>query len=435
MTEVPPKISPTRIKIATNTASQMIGRLITGSSTFIISLLIARMYGASGYGDFTKITTFVAVFYLFADFGLNAVYLRDKKNNLDNDIDWQTLFTLRIILSLMFMFLTCIILIFIPTGISSGYTNSVKIGIILFAPSILFQSIIVSINAIFQEKLRYDLATLAAGIGSVVSLALVWFVTLIYVPNIAVSASLISLVIGLFATTIIGSLIIKKYVKFGLAFDSKKLYKLLFTSVPLGATLILNVIYFRADSFILTFTRSTPEVGIYGLAYKIFEYPLAIPTFFMNAIYPLLLNRLSLNQQLISKNVMALIKNAGWLLLLSSICVCVLFWYMAPLVVYIKPEFSLSITPLRILTVGLPFFFLSSLTMWILVSLKKQTALMLIYGISMALNVLANLWLTPKYGYIAASIITVVSEALILSISLVYIHQIVNQHSKILTNN
>ena len=35
--------------------------------------------------------------------------------------------------------------------------------------------------------------------------------------------------------------------------------------------LFFNVVYFHIDSIILTFFRSTSEVGIYGFAYKVFD--------------------------------------------------------------------------------------------------------------------------------------------------------------------
>ena len=58
-----------------------------------------------------------------------------------------------------------------------------------------------------------------------------------------------------------------------------RLRSLFIASFPLGLTLLFNVVYFHIDSIILTFTRTSAEVGIYGLAYKIFELPLVLPTF------------------------------------------------------------------------------------------------------------------------------------------------------------
>jgi O-antigen/teichoic acid export membrane protein len=424
MTETPVKYSPTRIKIAANTVSQLTAKLLTSGSTFIITFLIARMYGIEGYGDFTKITTFVSVFYLLADFGLNAVYLRDKSDDDVQNQSWSRLLTLRILIALLLMFIVCIILVFLPTGISGGYTEFVKIGIILFAPSILFQALITSANAIFQENLRYDLATLAGAAGSAITLILIWIITLVYLPKVAVNASILAILAGLAVTAITGLIFVsKRFTRISLNFNFRRISSLLFASVPLGATLILNVIYFRADSFIMTLTRPTGDVGIYGLAYKIFEFPLAVPAFFMNSVYPLLLARLKSGHpgKIDTSNAQPLIRKAAILLGASSIIFGSLAWFGAPLVTVIKPEFLPSIAPLRILSLGFPFFFLTGLTMWLLIGLKKQFALIFIYGISMSLNIIANYLLIPRYGYIAASWITVGSEGLILILSLLFL--------------
>ncbi|KKU85598.1 MAG: Polysaccharide biosynthesis protein [Candidatus Gottesmanbacteria bacterium GW2011_GWA2_47_9] len=87
----------------------------------------------------------------------------------------------------------------------------------------------------------------------------------------------------------------------------------------------------------------------------------------------------------------------------------------------IKSDFSASIPALRVLSLGLPFFFLTSLTMWTLIALKKQWALAGIYGLSMVINIALNLWLIPVYGYMAAAWITVLSEGVVLLLSGIFL--------------
>jgi len=372
------------------------------------------MYGASGYGDFTKITTFVAVFYLFSDFGINAIYLRliSRNGGGDKTAEWQVLLTTRILISLFYIFICAAILAFLPTGANRGYTALVKIGILLYAPSILVQALITTANAVFQEHLRYDLAAISAAAGSLVSVILIWFITLLYLPQIAVIASVVAILAGGTVTTVTALAATRKYVRLNLVWDMTRMRQLISSSIPVGITLIFNVIYFRADSFILAFTRSTEELGIYGLAYKIFEFPLVLPVFFVNAVYPILLSRMSDGIQTVE--FIKLIRKSAALLTIGSVLVTAAVWVLAPLLSLIRPEFASSVTPLRILGLGMPFFFLSNLTMWIMIALKKQGALVAIYGLSMIFNIVANIFLIPVYGYIAAAWITVVSEGFIL---------------------
>jgi len=153
------------------------------------------------------------------------------------------------------------------------------------------------------------------------------------------------------------------------------------------------------------------EVGTYGLAYKFFEMALVIPTFFMNAALPALILAKKTSD---TKKLQTQIKTSGITLFLLSIVVSVGGWIAAPLFSLIKPEFVSSIPPFKLLLIGLPIFYLSSLTMWVLVVEKKQTQMLIIYALSMVLNIIANAIFIPHYGYMAAAWVTILSEVFVL---------------------
>ncbi|MEK7587245.1 MAG: oligosaccharide flippase family protein, partial [Patescibacteria group bacterium] len=263
-----------------NTLSQILGKVVGSGAMLLVSIFIAREFGAQGYGDFTKITTFVAFFYLFVDFGLNAIYL--KRNS-----DWATLLGMRILGGVLLMFLAIALLSFLPQGETQGYTGLVRLGIILFSPTILLQGLIVSANAIFQKHLRYDFATLALTVGNIVTVVLVWAAVYGLSSRVGVIGVTTSLLLGLCVTGIVSFLFVRRIEhSVHISFDWKTAKILFMAALPLGITLLFNQVYFRIDSFVLALTRSTAEVGLYGLAYKVFELPLVIPTFFMNSVYP-----------------------------------------------------------------------------------------------------------------------------------------------------
>lgn len=398
-------MSSIRWKVLWNTSAQIIGRLVGAGTTFVVSLVIARAFGAEGYGDFAKVTTFVALFYLLADFGMNAVYL--QKDNAS----WGELLGVRLAGSALLMFLALSILVFLPQGMGQGYTAGVRLGIIVFLPTILFQAVITTTNAAFQKRLRYTHATVAIIAGSVVTIGAVWILA-----HIGVLGALVGIGAGSLVTAAAALLLVRNHGETMRLAVTKTSLKSYFTrSLPLGLTLLFNLIYFRADHFILTLTRSTAEVGIYGLAYKVFEFPLAIPTFFMNSVYPIMLTR--------QEEMKNLLKKSCIVLSLTSVILSLAAWFGAPLLSMIRPEFAESVAPLRVLSLGLPFFFLTALTMWTLIALKKHVVLAMIYGASMALNVFLNAWLVPMYGYMAAAWVTVVSEGLVFISSVVVVRR------------
>jgi len=397
-------MSSTKWKVAWNTASQLFGKVIGSGTMLLVSIMIARSFGAAGYGDFTKITTFVAFFYLFVDFGINAVFLKRQS-------DWATLLGMRIIGGVLLMFLAIALLSFLPQGETQGYTGLVRLGIILFSPTILIQGLVVSANAIFQKHLRYDLATLALTIGNIIIVVLVAGAVYGLSSRVGVIGVTTSLLLGLSITAIVSLFLVRQIEgPIRMSFDKMTAKALFMASLPLGLTLLFNQVYFRIDSFVLALTRSTSEVGFYGLAYKMFELPIVIPTFFLNSVYPLLLVEQT-------PNFKKILRKSFFVLLIISLLLLVVFWFAAPLLIYIRPEFAESIPLLRVLTLGLPFFFLSSLVMWALIALGKQIVLALIYGSLMAITIALDVLVIPTFGAIGAAWITVGSEALVLIIS------------------
>lgn len=422
-------MSSTKWKVLWNTGSQLMGKAVGSGAILLVSILIAREFGAAGYGDFTKITTFVAFFYLLVDFGINAVFLRKahESNKLEanatNNSLWGTLVGMRVVGGVILMFTAIAVLSFLPHGEIQGYTGLVRLGIILFSPTILIQGLIVSSNAIFQKHLRYDLASLAITAGNIVTVALVLLAIYSLSSRVGVLGVTTSLLLGLGVTGFVSIFFVRRIEQFAhISFDRKTATMLFMTALPLGITLLFNQVYFRIDSFVLALTRSTSEVGLYGLAYKVFELPLVLPTFFMNAVYPLLLAKQT------TKDVghrtyetKTLLKKSFIVLSLTSVVFSLALWFAAPLLAVIRPEFAESIPLLRVLSLGLPFFFLSSLMMWSLIALGKQMTLAVIYGSLMITTVLLDILIIPTHGAIGAAWITVGSEALVLSISAGYL--------------
>ncbi len=130
----PQKTPSIRWVVGKNTTSQIIGKGIGAGITLIITVLIANRFGAAGYGDFTKITTYIAFFYLVADFGLNAVFLHDIEDSSPQEghFLWHALVATRLFLSALLVLASLLIIAVIPKGTSQGYTDFVKLGILLF---------------------------------------------------------------------------------------------------------------------------------------------------------------------------------------------------------------------------------------------------------------------------------------------------------------
>jgi O-antigen/teichoic acid export membrane protein len=426
-----------RFKIAANTAVQLIGRGVSAVSSLIITILIARHFGVEAYGDFIKITTFVALFYLAADFGLNAITVKELgEESKESQQDFgepfgpeltaeglsrvagtlRTLFSTRILLGMLLTWLAIAATVFLPFSPETreGFSKLVKLGIIIFAPTIFFQSIIRSSNAFFQHKLRYDKSAIAVSIGSVLSLALVAGIVIFKLKSIILVVA--ALVAASATTALVAYILFQRLSRLTTVFvfniaDSLSLLK---KSLPLGLTLLLNIAFFRLDIFLLAIFRSTTEVGLYGLAYKFFELPLIFSTFFMNAIYPVMANyELRITNYEKYKNI---IKHSSVFLIISSLILTVVLWTLAPYITLIKSDFAGSVVLFRLLILWLPLFYLSSLFMWVEIAQERLWGLVRVYSAGLIANFALNILLIPKFGSTAAAYTTGATELFILAL-------------------
>lgn len=400
-------------KVFYNTASQIFGKAITASSTLIVTVIIGNALGEAGFGELTKIFVFVGYFYTLCDLGANSIYIKIATDSNTNSL-LKALLAARLSLSLFFALIAGAIALLVPYDpqLQTGFSPLVKAGIIIYSLTIVTQALYTTANAYFQRNLRYDLSTIAVILGALTTLLGVIVVSLSQGSLLNYTAIYI---FSGFVTAISAYLLIYKKEKLLIlpSFNFSQMQTIFKSSWPIGLGLILNVVYFRIDVFILANFRSAAEVGVYGLAYQFFESSLAIPIFFSNALYPLLLKIFKENPRRFNKQVVT------WLKLLTGIS----FVLMLALViisglipVIYRGRFLESTLILRTLAIGLPFFFTSALLWHTLIIFGRQKLLIIIYLVGAIFNLSTNLYFVPIYGYIASAFITSASEALILAL-------------------
>lgn len=406
-------------KIAFNTAFQLIGKVISMTITVLITVLVARYFGREAYGQFSLMQNWPALFFIIVDFGMNAIAVREISS------DWNlagkyfgTVLFIRIIFSVLLSLLLVPLILIFP------YTPYLKTGIILSLLLILTQGLYATGNIIFQTKMKYNLSTYAYLLGYFVILILTGLAVKFNLGVIAVSVSYVFGGIVTFAFMLF--YIKKNFSDIHYSVDLTVAKSLLINSLPLGLMFIFSQINFKSDSILLSVLHlpeqyklsNTDSVAVYSLPYKIFEVSLVIPTFFMNSMYPVFLEKLHRSKEELGKIFVKSIQALVVLALVGSIA----GFMLAPIVINLLggPEFALSVPVLRILLSGLIIYFCTQPISWLIVTLGHQKKLPYIYLISAIINVTLNYIFIQRYSFFASSIITHISELSIL-IMLVYV--------------
>jgi O-antigen/teichoic acid export membrane protein len=410
-------LSPGIKLIASNTFYQLLSKFITMSITFALTYLISKNYGAYGYGLFAIFQSFPALFYIISDFGLNAIgALEISKNEKKGSEILSNILVLRLILSL-FLMVICLILAFYL------YPNEeLRFGIALGSLIIVAQTLVATTNIVYQLKLRYDISALS----NVISYIFILLGALYFINN-QVSVVFLNFlyVIGTFLAFGLNFYFLKKFdIKIKLKYEGKYLSKLALLSWPLGLMFVFSQINFKADSILLSILpipnlglTNIETTGVYALPYKIFEVMLVLPTFLMNSTYPLLLKSMQNGFDKLKNNFKKTVFFMCGIGAASSLVLFVGVWFfLTPDLISLifDSEFVYSRDILLILFSGIFLFFLTQPLAWFLVIIEKQRYLPFIYGFSAILNVSLNLIFIPQYSFYASSVITLVTEGVIL---------------------
>lgn len=399
------------LSIASQTLYQFLSRLSTGIVTILLTPLLTAYLGLSQYGNYQMILGFVTLFWILTDFGLNAIVVKEMLNHEEKLQDYfSALLTLRLINGVLVLATAVLAMLFMP------YPLIVKYGILIASFTIFSQSLMGAGNALFQAKTRFENTFWATALGSL-------FLLISIIVVIKIKAGLLSLTLvyslAYFLMAIASLWLSRKWVKIAFDKTTTLLIPLLKRSLPFGIALLFSLASFKIDSILLAIMplshnlKNSDAVAIYSLPYRMFELALAIPTFLMNVLYPILIKKLQQGWGGFKASVAQIFLGMS---LVSFLGIAVT-WILAPFLINLLARtagFADSIIILKILILSYPLFFFSSLLMWILMIFEKQTDLIWVYGLAFVFNLVANLILIPRSFYWAASWITIATEGLIL---------------------
>jgi O-antigen/teichoic acid export membrane protein len=410
-------------KIAYNTIVSVGARLLVAALGLINIGFIARYLGQEGYGSYALILAFLFTFNILADLGLYSLMVREiSRPKADEKKITSNIFTIRIIALLIFLGLASAAIWLFP------YTSQIKLGVIIGAIGFLFLSTSQVLMGIFQKYLRVDKPGLADIIGRLVQLGLV--VLFIYL-DLGFFAILLAMVISCIAIFVVNWLFARKYVAIGLAFDFSLWKKLIKMALPIAASIILTLIYFKFDTIFLSLgfiNRSSlnpvADVGIYNIAYKILEGLIFFPAMFAGLIMPLLSKYAFSNQKEFKKIFQ---KTLDVLIIFIVPLIIGLLILSLPIVLLVGgKEFSGSAPLLQILSFAIGLIFLGNLFGRAIIALDKQKAGAWIYFGGMIFNVIANIIFIPKYSYYGAALTTVFTELLVTILMIWLIHKTIH---------
>lgn len=392
-------------KIAHNTAYQTIGKVLSTIIGLITVGLMTRYLGQEGYGQYGIVMAFLQFFAIFIDMGLYLIvvkYISEPEANTDYII--SNIFTLRLVTSILFLGVSPIIVLFFP------YPAIIKWGVALTSFSFLFVTLNQVFQGIFQKHFVTYKSAIAENFGRV---ALLVSVILVMYFKGGILAILSAVVIGSFINFLFTFIMAKKYTKIQLAFDWIFWKKVLKDTWPVAVSIMFNLVYFKADSIILSIVKPTADVGIYTATYKVLEVLTTFPAMFAGLLTPLLTYAyVSGDMEKFKKYLQ---QGFNFLVLVSVPMIVGTFFLGKDIMIVVSgSEFAIAGDVLRIIIFATAAIFIGNLFGNTVVVIHKQKAMIKAYAAVALIAVVGYLIFIPKFSYFGAASMTVFAEGCIM---------------------
>lgn len=393
-------ISGNKKRVFTNVMWALSGKLINMMSVLFVGILVARYLGPEQYGLMNFVISYVALFTIISNFGLDNIEIRElSKHNEQKDSIIGTC------LSLRFIFATLAIIILLVTLIFLGKDRFTTIMIITYSLTIYsgcFNVIRNYFTSIVKNEYVVKTEITRTFIGAVIKIVLLLLGMPLYAFVLA----------SIFDTFLVASgycISYRKFVgKMKLWYFKRDMVPfLLKESFPLVLSGAAVVIYQRIDQVMIGSMIDFESVGYFSTAGRFLEIVLFLPTILVQTVTPLLIRAKERSQLEFEHKSRQFVSIVTWFSIIVSFVVMLVAF---PLIKYTFGNAYLPAVPvLQILvwkTVGMALsssggqlIIMDGIQKWAFI--KNLLACFVCIGF--------NLLLIPKYGIVGSAYVTIIT--------------------------
>jgi O-antigen/teichoic acid export membrane protein len=401
--------------IAWNTLVQVGGKIATTTLGVIITIFLTRYLGPAGFGSFTFILVFVAMFGTVADWGLTLITVREasRNTNISHEVIGNVLVIRFLLAAAAAAIATGAIYLF-------PYDPAVKLLVVLASLSLISLSLKTSFQIIFNVKLRMENSALSDFSSNALTLLVVLVV--IYF-DLGLTGVVLAFLAGDFFAAFVAAFLGFRLLPLKLSLVHPETKFLLLESLPMGAILVVFTIYNRIDTVILSHFKGQEAVGYYGAAYRIYEVLTLGAAYFSNAVLPLISNLAKTDKAKLS----LVYRKSFVVLFFLGVGVAAVNFLLAPLGITLiaGQKFAASIPALQILSLAVVVSYFNHLNGYTLIALGRQWYSFIIAILALVLNITLNVIFIPRFSFYGAAFITFLTEGFIVLCTLVILQRLI----------
>lgn len=401
----------TRQIIAKNTILQIGLNFFNLLAGFYSISLIAKYLGKTSFGKYGFVYSFYLFFLTFLDFGISTIAIKEvSKERKNADVFLTNLITFKFILSVIMVFAAIAIANIFP------FPQDLKLALSFYSPVLIFIAL-GSIQIIFAADLRYEYIAVASFFWRVSSLL---FVVLSIRFNLGLAAIIVSFLLAEIVKSLILYLYSRKFIKVQFPVINIRLWlKIIKPAIPIGITSVLITIMRNMDVMLLTKIRGFAEVGLYTASSRLCDVGLTLPLALIGSVFPLMAKtyKEDLNAlRNIHQKTFDILSVCGVLFV-----VLVLALADKMIILLFGTDYMPSVASLKILIFSTFFVYLAIGSGTVLVVADRQILNMCFYLLGVLLNIILNLILIPRFGFVGAAISNVITMLLVISLTFYFV--------------
>lgn len=388
-------------RIISNVFWALVGKLAGLVSALLVGVFVARYLGPTQYGVMNYAISFVTLFLVIATFGFENIEIREEaKANEQKDTILGTVFTLRLLLSLITIILISIVAYINESDLYTfGIIMVYAITVMLTPFDVIrnyFTSLVQNESIVKVGILRLVLSGIIKGVLLLVHASLIWFV--------------ISLVFDACVLAQGYCYVYKK--KIGSMrswqFDKSWACYLLRQSFPLLLSGLAATIFLQIDQIMIGNMIDKTSVGYFSVASKFVELLLYVPTILIQTVCPILVKERKNNMESYREKSQVLMNVTVWSCVLCAIFTSLCSRYIVLWTFGLK--YAASIAILQILSFKIIGVALNIVSGQLLIVDEKQKYFVVRSLSGCIVCVVLNFLVISRYGVDGVAVVAIITQ-------------------------
>jgi O-antigen/teichoic acid export membrane protein len=401
--------STTTARVARNSIAPIILNLFNRGIDFAFLLVMLRILAPEEVGIYYYLVVVFGWFDIFTNFGLDLYLIREVSRNRDEAGRYFYNTTLlRLAMAVIGVGLVALFIIGRQATVNPPLPDYALLTLALLYAGLFPATLSKGMTSLYYA---FEQAEKPAAIATITSINKAVFGVLALMLGFGI--------VGLASVSIINNLI-----TFGVLLwagrdligriatwrpDWKLLRTMRIEGLPLLLNHFLQTIFFQIDIIILEAMKGAVIVAQYSIAYKWVLAINIIPSFFTQALLPVMSRQAQEDKDALWRTYRFGIK----LLLSLALPIAVGFTVLAEPLTYImggQQYLPAGAIAIQLMIWSIPIGWMNSLTQYVLVALDMQRMITRAFIAAVAFNIISNLIFIPQFSYQAAAITTIFSE-------------------------